>query len=214
MVRSPVIGSGMPASRWGRSGARGAERRSHACVRDDDLDFLERMRGPRVGTPARHRGRAGIASSRPSAWSDWSPTAICTTRGTPGPVPPFPRRYERRIVSVGGCGVRVRRACAARRKSAWVEFDERRPVRAACRATRRPGSSRCRSPRSGGRQHQRRLGVEVAVGTVEGLPFERRAAVRFPVARLYAVHVADHFVAGRPDRAGWRPADPAKLSEI
>ena len=84
----------------------------------------------------------------------------------------------------------------------WVEFDERRPV--VLLSEDEPSGFRAMQVVAPADTDISGLGIEVAVGVPEGLPFRRRAAVRVPVAGLYPVHLADHPEPGRPDRAGRR----------
>ena len=84
----------------------------------------------------------------------------------------------------------------------WVEFDERRPV--VLLSEDEPSGFRAMQVVAPADTDFSGLGIEVAVGVPEGLPFEGVLRVRVPVAGLYPVHLADHPEPGRPDRAGRR----------
>lgn len=85
----------------------------------------------------------------------------------------------------------------------WVEFDERRPV--VLLSGDDASGIRVMQVVARAGVDITDLGVEVAVGAVEGLPFEGVLRFAFPRPGLYPLHVADHRVPGRPDRAGGRP---------
>src|SRR5690349_21200533 len=84
----------------------------------------------------------------------------------------------------------------------WVEFDERRPV--VLLSEEGPSGFRAMQVVAPAGAGISGLGVEVAVGVLEGLPFEGVLRLVFPAPGLYPVHLADHLEPGRPDRAGGR----------